>query len=69
MRKFYMLGFYIYISLNFETTSRGRYALTHRPENDDSNMSIAPNLTAGKIENQILLLYCLPKEITVPFSF
>lgn len=49
MRKLHMLGFYIYISLNFKTTSRGRYDLTHRPENDDSNMSIAPDFTAGKI--------------------
>lgn len=54
-RKLHMLGFYIYISLNFKTTSRGTYDLTHC-ENDDSNMSIAPNLTAGKIQNQILLL-------------
>lgn len=69
MRKLHMLGFYIYISLNFKTTSRGRYDPTHRPKNDDSNMSIAPNLTAGKIQNQTLLLYCLPKEITGPFSF
>lgn len=49
MRKLHMLGFCIYISLNFKTTSRGRYDLTHRPENDDSNMSIAPDFTAGKI--------------------
>ena len=61
--------FYIHISLNFKTTSRGRYDHTHLPVNDSSNKSIAQDLTAGKVQNQILLLYCFPKETTGPFHF
>lgn len=61
--------FYIHISLNFKTTSRGRYDHIHSPVNDSSNKSMAQDLTAGKVQKHILLLYCFPKEITGPFRF